>query len=96
MWMLIRLLLFLSLLVCAAVSLFLENQLIDEVEQDLPMNQRPSLKLLINRRAYLSKAIREHRLRYPPSRLRRKVIIWDILTVLVLLGFLASLPWSFS
>ena len=94
--MLLRLLLFMSLLVCVGVNLFLKNQLIDEVEQDLPMDKRPSLKLLINRRAHLSKAIRQHRLRYPLSQLPRKVIIWDILTVLVFIGFLASLPWSFS
>jgi hypothetical protein len=94
--MLIRLLLFIALLVCAGVNLFLSNELIDEVEQDLPMNERPSLQLLINQQAYFWRAIRHHRLRYPASRLRRKVIMWDILTGLNFLGFLASLAWSIS
>ena len=96
MWMLIRLLLFLSLLVCTGVSLFFQNQLIDEVEADLPMDEKPSLRLLINRRAYLSAAIRLHRLRYPASRLRQKVTVWGILTMTSFFEFIASLPWSIS
>ncbi len=94
MWMLIRLPLFLTFLVCIGVYLFLSEQLIDEVERNLPMNERPSLKLLINRQAYFWRAIRQHRLRYPASRLRRKVIISMVLTMLNLLCLFASLPWS--
>jgi hypothetical protein len=94
MLMLIRLPFFLTFLVCIGVYLFLSEQLIDEVERDLPMNERPSLKLLINQQAYFWRAIRQHRRLYPASQLRRKVIISMVLTMLNLLGLFASLPWS--
>ncbi len=94
--MLVRLLLFLSFLVCIGVNLYLSEQLIDEVERDMAMNERPSLKLLINGNAYFWRAIRQHRLLYPSSRLRRKVIILTVLTILNLLSFFASFPWSIS
>jgi hypothetical protein len=58
------------------------------------MDEKPSLRLLINRQAYLRRAIRQHRLRFPTSGLRRKVVTWHILTTINFFGFFASLPWS--
>ena len=54
---------------CICTAFFLDQKIADEVEQHLPIEQRPSLTWLNGRRAAIE-ARRRHRLLFPRSRLR--------------------------
>jgi hypothetical protein len=82
-------------LTAALASAMLTQQIIDEIERNLPIEERPSWKLWRLKRGLPLKELRLHSQMYPNSRIRTS---WKVATVfyyaLIVFGILWLLIWN--